>query len=98
MKYRGLEIFFISLSILPNSIFPECLKINDPGNHEIHALCFGTTIRPHSFTRRENEMKKYMSFLNNDLFREIEDSCVFVDPAFELWFNKQYYNKTYLNM
>jgi hypothetical protein len=33
---------------------------------------------------------------NNDLIQELDNGYEFVDPAFELWFNNQYFNISYL--
>jgi len=34
--------------------------------------------------------------INNNIIYEVDDRYEFVDPAFELWFNKQYFGINYL--
>lgn len=43
-----------------------------------------------------NVLKNKTLLINNDVIQEIDNKFEFVDPAFELWFNKQYFNKPYL--
>jgi hypothetical protein len=42
-----------------------------------------------------NVSKNKTILINNDVIHEINSNYEFVDPAFELWFNKQFFNKTY---
>jgi len=42
-----------------------------------------------------NVSKNKTILINNDVIHEINGNYEFVDPAFELWFNKQFFNKTY---
>ncbi len=39
-----------------------------------------------------NVSKNKLILINNDIIHEIEGKFEFVDPAFELWFNKQFFN------
>jgi len=43
-----------------------------------------------------NVSKNKKMLINNDLIQEINNVFEFVDPAFELWFNKQFFNKPFL--
>jgi len=43
-----------------------------------------------------NVSKNKTILLNNDIIHEVNGLHAFVDPAFELWFNKQYFNNPYL--
>ena len=42
-----------------------------------------------------NVSKNKTMLINNDLVNEVNGVYEFVDPAFELWFNKQYFNISY---
>lgn len=42
-----------------------------------------------------NVSKNKVILINNDFIQDINGSLEFVDPAFELWFNKQYFNISY---
>lgn len=42
-----------------------------------------------------NVSKNKTILINNDIIHLIDDRYEFVDPAFELWFNKQFFNKSY---
>ncbi len=42
-----------------------------------------------------NVSKNKTTLINNDLIHEVGGVFEFVDPAFELWFNKQYFNRSY---
>jgi len=44
-----------------------------------------------------NVSKNKDILINNDLIQEIEGVFEFVDPAFELWFRKQFFNQRYNN-
>ena len=43
-----------------------------------------------------NVSKNKALLIQNDIIQEIDGQFEFVDPAFELWFKKQYFGKTYL--
>jgi uncharacterized protein len=43
-----------------------------------------------------NVSKNKISLINNDLIHEINGAYEFVDPAFELWFKKQFFNQGYI--
>ena len=43
-----------------------------------------------------NVSKNKTLLIQNDIIHEIDGQFEFVDPAFELWFNKQYFGKSYL--
>ncbi|MEY2829755.1 MAG: hypothetical protein RIQ33_1613 [Bacteroidota bacterium] len=42
-----------------------------------------------------NVSKNKTQLINNDVIHEVNGVFEFVDPAFELWFNKQFFNKPY---
>ncbi len=42
-----------------------------------------------------NVSKNKISLVNNDLVHEVNGIFEFVDPAFELWFKKQFFNQSY---
>jgi hypothetical protein len=42
-----------------------------------------------------NVSKNKITLINNDIIHEINNKFDFVDPAFELWFKKQYFNQPY---
>ncbi len=44
-----------------------------------------------------NVSKNKTLMVNNDVIEETEGTYEFVDPAFELWFRKQYFNLPYFN-
>jgi uncharacterized protein len=43
-----------------------------------------------------NVSKNKTILIHNDLIQEVNKTYEFVDPAFELWFRKQYFNQPYL--
>jgi len=49
----------------------------------------------HSLGTPRNVSKNKTSLINNDVIHEVNSAFEFVDPAFELWFNKQYFNKPF---
>jgi len=56
-----------------------------------------TLVMQHYLLGTPNNVSKNKNILiNNDLIQEIDGRYEFVDPAFELWFNKQYFNKPYV--
>ena len=42
-----------------------------------------------------NVSKNKTVLINNDIIHEINNKFEFVDPAFELWFKKQFFNQPY---
>jgi len=42
-----------------------------------------------------NVLKNKTLLINNDLIHEVDGQFEFVDPAFELWFKKQFFNQPY---
>ncbi len=44
----------------------------------------------------QNVSKNKKSLIKNDIIHEVEGIYELLDPAFELWFLKQFYNKDYL--
>ena len=42
-----------------------------------------------------NVSKNKTSLVNNDIIQDVNGSFEFVDPAFELWFRKQYFGEAY---
>jgi len=53
-------------------------------------------MQDYSLGTPNNVIKNKTILVNNDIIHEVNGLYEFVDPAFELWFNKQYYNKSYL--
>jgi len=43
-----------------------------------------------------NVSKNKTILINNDIIHAVNELYEFIDPAFELWFNKQFFNKSYL--
>lgn len=56
-----------------------------------------TSVMQEYFLGTPNNVSKNKTILvNNDIIHEVNGVYEFVDPAFELWFKKVYYNKSYL--
>lgn len=56
-----------------------------------------TAVMQHYFLGTPRNVSKNKTILlNNDVIHEVNGLHTFVDPAFELWFNKQYFNNPYL--
>ena len=53
-------------------------------------------MQTHHLGTPRNVSKNKTLLINNDVIHEINNKFEFVDPAFELWFNKQYFNKGYV--
>lgn len=49
----------------------------------------------HHLGTPRNVSKNKMTLINNDIIHEIDRKYEFVDPAFELWFKKQFFNQPY---
>lgn len=49
----------------------------------------------HQLGTPRNVSKNKTILINNDVIHEINNKFEFVDPAFELWFNKQFFNQAY---
>ena len=49
----------------------------------------------HQLGTPRNVSKNKTVLINNDIIHEINNKFEFVDPAFELWFKKQYFNQPY---
>ena len=47
----------------------------------------------HQLGTPRNVSKNKTLLINNDIIHEIDGKYEFVDPAFELWFRKQYFNR-----
>jgi hypothetical protein len=45
-----------------------------------------------------NVSKNKSILIENDIIHEIDGQFEFLDPAFEIWFNQQFYNKPYNNL
>ena len=45
-----------------------------------------------------NVSKNKTILINNDIIHEINNKFEFTDPAFELWFNNQFLNKSLVNL
>jgi len=49
----------------------------------------------HQLGTPRNVSKNKTVLINNDIIHEINNKFEFVDPAFELWFKKQFFNQPY---
>lgn len=49
----------------------------------------------HQLGTPRNVSKNKTLLINNDIIHEINNKFEFVDPAFELWFKKQFFNQSY---
>ena len=52
-------------------------------------------MQKHQLGTPRNVSKNKTLLINNDVIHEINGKYEFVDPAFELWFKKQYFNQNY---
>lgn len=50
----------------------------------------------HQLGTPRNVSKNKTILINNDIIHEINNKYEFVDPAFELWFKKQFFNQPYI--
>ena len=50
----------------------------------------------HQLGTPRNVSKNKTLLINNDVIHEINNKFEFVDPAFELWFKKQFFNQNYI--
>ncbi|MFA6924113.1 MAG: hypothetical protein WC223_07640 [Bacteroidales bacterium] len=53
-------------------------------------------MQKHLLGTPRNVSKNKTLLINNDIIHEINSVFEFVDPAFELWFKKQFFNQSYL--
>ncbi len=53
-------------------------------------------MKQHQLGTPRNVSKNKTILINNDLIHEINNKFEFVDPAFELWFKKQFFNQAYI--
>ncbi len=59
-------------------------------------LTSNSVMQKYNLGTPRNVIKNKTTLLNNDLIHETEIKYEFLDPAFELWFQKQYYQRDYL--
>ncbi len=52
-------------------------------------------MQKHFLGTPRNVSKNKMILIKNDIIHEVNNALEFVDPAFELWFKKQYFNQSY---
>jgi len=52
-------------------------------------------MQKHALGTPRNVSKNKTILINSDLIHEVNGKFEFVDPAFELWFRKQYFNQSY---
>ncbi|WP_276500427.1 AAA family ATPase [Terrimonas pollutisoli] len=52
-------------------------------------------MQTHQLGTPRNVSKNKILLINNDLIHEVNGQFEFVDPAFELWFKKQFFNQSY---
>lgn len=69
----------------------------------LKAICKGETrftsasvMKDYAIGTPRNVSKNKTTLVNNDIIHETNGVYEFLDPAFELWFKKQYFNQTYL--
>lgn len=69
----------------------------------LKAVCSGETkltstsvMNRYALGTPRNVSKNKNILINNDVVHEVDGLYEFVDPAFELWFKKQYFKKSYL--
>jgi uncharacterized protein len=55
-----------------------------------------TVMSKHQLGTPRNVSKNKTILINNDIIHEINNKYEFVDPAFELWFKKQFFNQPYI--
>jgi hypothetical protein len=53
-------------------------------------------MQKHLLGTPRNVSKNKTILMNNDIIHEVNQQYEFVDPAFELWFKKQFFNQSYL--
>jgi hypothetical protein len=56
----------------------------------------GAVMQNYQLGTPRNVSKNKMTLINNDLIHEINGVYEFLDPAFELWFKKQFFNQAYI--
>ena len=54
-----------------------------------------SVMNKHQLGTPRNVSKNRTLLINNDIIHEVQGKFEFVDPAFELWFNKQFFNRQY---
>ena len=54
-----------------------------------------TVMQKHALGTPRNVSKNKSILINSDIIHEVNSIFEFVDPAFELWFRKQYFNQNY---
>jgi AAA+ ATPase superfamily predicted ATPase len=69
----------------------------------LKAICRGETqftsasvMKDYALGTPRNVSKNKTMLINNDIIHEINGRYEFLDPAFELWFKKQFFNQSYL--
>jgi hypothetical protein len=55
----------------------------------------GVVMQNYQLGTPRNVSKNKTILINNDLIHEVNGKYEFLDPAFELWFKKQFFNQTY---
>lgn len=70
--------------------------------HFLKAVCMGETqftstivMQKYLLGTPRNVSKNKTVLINADIIHEVNKKFEFVDPAFELWFNKQFFNKNF---
>ena len=97
----------IALSELINANSPLYQKETESISHTqlnlLKAVAKGETqftsaavMQKHLLGTPRNVSKNKTLLINNDIIHEINSVFEFVDPAFELWFKKQFFNQSYL--
>jgi hypothetical protein len=69
----------------------------------LKAICKGETkftsaavMKEYAIGTPRNVSKNKTILINNDIIHEVNGEYAFLDPAFELWFKKQFFNQSYL--
>ncbi len=56
---------------------------------------YNTVMQKHALGTPRNASKNKTILINSDIIHEVNGVYEFVDPAFELWFKKQFFNQNY---
>ncbi len=106
-KATAMEIH-IALNELINANTPLYQKETESIGHTqlnlLKAVAKGETqftstfvMNKHQLGTPRNVSKNKTLLINNDIIHEINNKFEFVDPAFELWFKKQFFNRPYVS-
>lgn len=105
-KKATLTEVFIALNEVINANSPlyqkEVETISQTQLNLLKAVAKGETqftstaiMNKHQLGTPRNVSKNKSTLINNDIIHQIDNKFEFVDPAFELWFKKQFFNQPY---